>query len=390
MLKIDKAKAQLILDQPFFASMLYSMPFIQDNGQPTMATDGYSIRYNSEFVETLQVPEIVFVLAHEIMHCVMQHLGRRGSYDAKRWNVAADYVVNDILAADRVGTMPKGALHDSGLVARAKGTAEGVYGLLPSNPPEPDFGGDLSPEGKEGKSPQDGQGKPSDGQGDQEGQGQGDAASKAERAAKQKIDIINASRAAKACGKLSAGMERLVGEATKSKVDWREVMRRFFSERAKTDWSYARPKRRSFGDDSVILPSLAGERMGTVAIAIDCSGSIDDAMLAHFGAELKGILGDINPSKIEIIYFESKVCGAATFDNAEDVTLKAPGTGGTAFSPIWEYIEAKSLAPVACVVLTDLECYDYGQEPSYPVLWASTDPRNKAKFGETVSIERGK
>lgn len=366
MLKINKAKAQLILDQPFFASMLYSMPFTEDNSQPTMATDGFSIRYNSDFVESLSVSEIVFVLAHEIMHCVMQHMGRRKSYDPMKWNVAADYVVNDILKADRIGVMPKGALHDSALVAKGQGTTEGVYALLPQNPPKPDFGGDLQ-----------GDGKPDQGK---------DAAQQSEREAKQKIDIINAQRAAMACGKLSSGMQRLISEAVRSKVDWKEVLRRFMSERTKTDWSYAKPKRRWLGED-LILPSLSGERMGTVVLAIDCSGSIDDAMLSYFGAEVRSILAASNPAKIEVIYFDSRICGEATFENAEELRLEAHGGGGTAFSPIFEHIAAKDMQPAACIVLTDLCCSDFGSDPGYPVLWAST-MRGQAPFGEIVSIEQ--
>ena len=104
--KIDtlvKAKAALILDQPFFASILLSMPMIEDTNILTMATNGDEIRYNPKFLDTLGLPETVFVLAHETMHCVFQHMTRRGTRDHNKWNIAGDYVINDLLAQERVG-----------------------------------------------------------------------------------------------------------------------------------------------------------------------------------------------------------------------------------------------------------------------------------------------
>jgi len=63
--------------------------------------------------------------------------------------------------------------------------------------------------------------------------------------------------------------------------------------------------------------------------------------------------------------------------------IKPHGGGGTAFSPVFEYIEEHGIEPIAIVFLTDLCCDDFGNEPNCPVLWVSTD-EGTAPFGEVV------
>lgn len=57
--------------------------------------------------------ETRFVLAHEILHVALRHMGRRQGRDAYLWNVACDYVINDWLIQMQVGSPPAlGLLHD--------------------------------------------------------------------------------------------------------------------------------------------------------------------------------------------------------------------------------------------------------------------------------------
>lgn len=363
---ITKAKASLILDQPFFASLLLSMPMVEDASVKTMATDGETLWYNPEFASGLSLSETVFVLAHETMHCVFQHMCRRGTRNHNKWNIAADYVINEILITDAVGTMPKGGLHNPALVKQGNGTSEGVYALLPDSDESKgagDDGGAMDAMKDAGT----------------------DEASNAAKQAEMKVRVIQAANAAKMCGKLSAGLARIVKDVTRNKVDWKSVLRRFLSERAKVDLSYAKPKRRFMADD-INLPSLVGEKMGAIAIAVDCSGSVGDAELQAFSAEIKAIIEDISPSIAHVIYFDSEVVRANSFDSDSEFKIEAVGGGGTAFSPIFRYVDAQNISPIAMVILTDLQCSDFGESPSYPVLWASTD-RNDAPFGEVLKIK---
>ena len=364
---IAKAKTYLILEQPFFASLLLGLRMAEDNSVPTMATNGLEIRYNADFVSKLSHDELVFVLAHEVLHCVFQHMTRRGERNANKWNIAADYVINDLLVQDRIGKMPSIGLLDAKLVKQGGGTTEGVYALLPEEAEQKgagEAGGAMDEVLDAGP----------------------DAAAIAEAEADIRVKVIQARTAAKNCGKLSAGIDRLVSEVTKPKVDWRDLLRRFLSAKAKTDLSFAKPKRRWLAED-ICLPSLTGEKLGRIAVAVDCSGSIDERQLAEFSAEINAIIEDTTPEAVEVIYFDSEVLRKDTFETQEPITLKPIGGGGTAFGPIFESITESYEPPVAVVVLTDLYGYDFGTAPDCPVLWVSTVPNQTAPFGEVITMK---
>src|SRR6201997_2016680 len=125
-LRIQKARTSLILDHPFFGSLLFRLKGCECRSIQTMATDGVSLFYNPDFVETLNAAELAGVLAHEVMHPALQHHMRRRDRDRKRWNVACDYAINPLLL-DAGLTLPKDVLIDH----RFRGmSAERIYNLI--------------------------------------------------------------------------------------------------------------------------------------------------------------------------------------------------------------------------------------------------------------------
>jgi predicted metal-dependent peptidase len=363
---LTKAKAQLILDQPFFASLVLGMPMLPNKSIPTLATDGDQILYNPDFMASLTLSETVWALAHETLHCVFMHMYRRGSKNHNKYNIAGDYIINDLLEKERIGTRIKDTLYDPNLVQQGGNTTEGVYNLLPdsdNNKGVGDKGGAF----------------------DQVQDGAQDQATQSQKEAEMKVKIVQAANAAKMAGKLSAGLERFVKQFTRSKTDWRAVLRRFLTERAKTDLSYARPKRRFLAED-IYLPSLTGEKFGEIVIAVDCSGSVGETELKAFSGEIRAICEDVCPNKVNVMYFDTEILRHDTYSEGQEVDIKPIGGGGTAFSPIFKSVFEKQILPAACVVLTDLECSDFGNCPEYPVLWASTHS-DKAPFGEVMMIK---
>ena len=108
---ISIARSTLLLDQPFFGVLslrleLEEMPFI-----PTCAVDGKKFYFNPTFVESLKDSELIGVVAHEIMHCAVGHIFRKGDRDHERWNIADDHAINLILQKNGF-TLPDGALID--------------------------------------------------------------------------------------------------------------------------------------------------------------------------------------------------------------------------------------------------------------------------------------
>jgi|LauGreDrversion4_2_1035121.scaffolds.fasta_scaffold01037_23 hypothetical protein len=84
---------------PFFAGLLSRLVIRENNTRKTMSTDGYSIHYNSEFVLKHTEPEIIWVVAHEVMHNALLHFSRcpKDNAGAKLWNIAADYALNQMI-----------------------------------------------------------------------------------------------------------------------------------------------------------------------------------------------------------------------------------------------------------------------------------------------------
>jgi predicted metal-dependent peptidase len=90
-----------------------------------MATDGVSLYFNPEFVDTLNSATLAGVLAHEVMHPALQHHVRRCGRDPRRWNEACDYAINPLLL-DAGLSLPEGVLVDH----RFRGmSAEQIYNL---------------------------------------------------------------------------------------------------------------------------------------------------------------------------------------------------------------------------------------------------------------------
>lgn len=365
--RIAKAKTALILEHPFVGSVALNMPMKIDNNVPTAATDGKRVLFNEDFCKELDDEELKFLVAHECMHPMLEHNFRRGERDRYKWNQAADYVINKLLTDEGIGKMPKQGLLDENIYQAGGGTSDGIYNNLPDTPEDQQGNG--------------GQGQPLDSCED----GQGSPAEVAQQQAEWKVKVAQAAQSAKMMGKLSAGLERLVAEILTPKVDWRDVLQRFVVKCRSDQRSWARPNRR-FLSQGLYLPSISGETLGEIAFAVDCSGSIGQDEINQFASEIITVWQDQRPTKVHVIYFDSEVSHYDEFDRDNEPVIKPHGGGGTAFSPVFRYMEEHGINPVACVFLTDLCCDDFGDEPDYPVLWVSTHS-DKAPFGEVVMME---
>lgn len=355
--RLAKAKTSLVLEHPFIGSIALGLPYHIDQSIPTAATNGKCIKFNPDFVDKLNDEELKFLVAHECFHPMLEHCFRRGDRDHRKWNQAGDYVINKLLSDEKIGKMPTGGLLDDNIYNAGGQTSDGIYNILPDNPHGNDPLDDC----------QDDDGTP---------------AEKEQQRAEWKVKVAQAAQAAKMMGKLSAGIERLVGEMMQPKVNWKDVLRRF-AERAKNDSrTFARPNRR-FVQQGFYLPTISGEVMGEMLVAVDCSGSISPQIIAQFAAEISAIKTDSCPKKLHVVYFDSEVSHYESYLPDDALDIRPHGGGGTAFSPVFKYAMDHDINPVACVFLTDLCCNDFGTAPDYPVLWVSTDA-GTAPFGEVV------
>jgi predicted metal-dependent peptidase len=392
-LRIQKARTALLLDHPFFGSLLFRLKGRECRSIATMATDGVSLYYNPEFVDTLNPATLCGVLAHEVMHPGLHHHVRRSGRHPRRWNEACDYAINPILL-DADLHLPEGVLVDHRF---REMSAEQIYNQLQTEA-EKDPGGPDDTQETAG----DGTASPYASPGDsgelsapvtEGGIGQvldasvaGDEAPTVEEQIREwSVAVNQAVTLAKQAGKVPAGLQRTLDGAAEAAVDWRELLRRAWSETTPADYSWMRPNRRHIWS-GVYLPGVVREGVGEVAIAVDCSGSVSERQLGLFEAEIQSILEGQRPQRVHVLYFDAEVQRADTYECGQAIALEPVGGGGTEFGPCFEWLEEKGIQPKTLVFLTDLYGSFPERIPPYPVLWASTGGR-RAPFGSVIPMQ---
>jgi predicted metal-dependent peptidase len=370
--KIQKARAALITSQPFFGSLALRLLLAERADIPTCAVDGVTMFYNADFVEKLTMPELTGVVAHETLHCALDHIGRIKGRDHDQFNIACDYAVNPIIR-DSGLTLPKSALIDS---RYSDMSADQIYNLLPAKAPKDAAGGTgagagSDPGGCGGMLPAPADMTP---------------AEVKKLAQDWKVATIQAANTARAAGKMPGSIARLVDEIKQPEIDWRDVLRGFVTSTIPTNYSWTPPNRR-FIASGLYLPKMKPDRIGEIAIMIDTSGSINQTALAMFNAELNAILEDCMPDRTHVIYCDTRVNKAEEHD-AQDypVKLSAQGGGGTSFAPPFAHLEQNGIAPTLAIYMTDLESSDFAPEPDFPVLWLCTAKNGRAPWGEVVTM----
>jgi predicted metal-dependent peptidase len=362
---LTRARTALLLDHFFFGRLALYLKLVEDDTIPTLAVDGKHISYNPEFVLTLSHALMMSAICHEIGHCIFNHIFRRGGRSPKVWNIAGDYVINEMLEKAKF-QMGNGWLRNSAYDGMS---AEHVYDLLMQE------NGGSGPDG--GVMGEDG--------GLCEIRDSGTSQAEMEESAMEwKIAVTQAADGAKKHGKLPAGFERFVEEITTPKVPWREVLARFITQISKNDYVWTRPNRR-YISRGIFLPSLYSECMGRIDVVIDTSGSIDQPTLNAFGAEIQAIVNAVRPECTRVIYCDARINHIDEFSPNDTLEFKAHGGGGTDFRPPFQLIETEDEKPACLVYLTDM----YGSfpaEPDFPTLWCATTNR-VGPFGETVQIE---
>ena len=394
-LRIQKARTSLILDHPFFGSLLFRLKGRECRSIPTMATDGVSLFYNPDFVETLNAATLAGTLAHEVMHPALHHHVRRAGRDPKRWNVACDFAINPLLV-DAGLSLPDGVLIDD----RFRGkSAEQIYNLLDSESETGQDSGkedeDDEPSGEESKDETSGRGnfeEPSApvteggiGQVLDAPQPDEETPTIEEQAREWDVAVNQATTVARQAGKVPAGLNRTLEGAAEATVDWREMLRRLWSDTIPADYTWIRPNRRQVWA-GLYLPGVIREGVGEIAIAVDCSGSVNARQLRLFEAEVRSILDGARPERVHVLYFDSEVQKAETYEAGQPVHLNPVGGGGTEFGPCFDWLDERGIQPVTLVFLTDLYGSFPPSAPAYPVLWASTGSR-KAPFGAVIPMQ---
>jgi predicted metal-dependent peptidase len=359
--KLVTARIGLLLRAPFFGNLATRMTLINaDAWCPTAATDGRKFYYNSEFVNNLPLKQLEFLVGHEVLHAVYDHMGRRGNRDPKLWNIADDYCVNWDLVEQRVGDKIPIALYDS----KYKGmSAEEVYDDLYENADKiniDELMKRLLDEHLDG----DGEDGDGDGEGDKPGNGRPKLSEEEKKAIRDEVkEAVLAAANAAGAGNIPGGVKRMIRDLCEPVMDWRELLQQQIESTVKSDFTWARPSRRGWHMDAVMPGMKPGEQIDVV-IGIDTSGSITDTDLKIFLSEIKGIMESYDEYRIHVVGWDTEVHNSEVFtsDNITNIEEFVPGGGGgTDPHCVWRWLEENQIEPKKLIMFTDY-CF-FGWSP---------------------------
>jgi predicted metal-dependent peptidase len=358
---LDKAKVSLVTQHPFFASILMKRQLIEDETIPTAAVDQRNQIYiNPTWFNTLSVEEVVFVLAHEIGHVIGQHATRRGARQPKKWNIAGDAWINDMLKAADIGTPIKGCVQMDGSKDE---TVDEIYNKLPDDPTGDGPGGtgdDIIERGSP-LTPEE--------------------ATRID--AETRVEIAQAAQAAKAQGKMPTALAKIIADLIDPGTPWHEILERYMTSYVRGDYSWSRPNRR-FADIAYLPSTGKVAEMGEVVIQVDVSGSISKTELAYYNGHMARIIEQCNPERVHVLYVDTGVCKHEVFEQGEEVALEFYSGGGTDMEAGFEFLAKEGIEPEVFVCLTDgYTNFNVDKAPNYPVLWCISSDIN-APYGENI------
>ncbi len=400
--RLRVATMSLLMRHEFFGIIALKLGRKITTEVPTAAVDGRTIFYNPGFVQALSAKELIFLVAHEVYHCVFSHFLRRGFRDPKLWNYAGDYVINYLLYRDKIGTTIKGTLFDEQFKDM---TSEQVYDIMMKEQDKWKGSGLVTLDVHFDVNDGTGDGT---GDGDKEGGNGGFTIDPADVQAIEDEIRATVVSAAKAAGNLPGEVRRLVDEFLTPKINWKELVYATVSSKQTYDTTFTRPHRRSWSnDDGLVFPGdLPDETDVRVIVSLDASGSYTHEQLKAALSEVYGLMQSYPSFKLHVFTFDTKVYNPQEFDEtqADDLRGYEPkGGGGTAFVPFFKHVEklvksSDEYENATLVVFTDMYVGDLDEVKAkysnlLDTVWivdGNPDGLKTIPFGKGTIYEHGK
>jgi predicted metal-dependent peptidase len=364
------ARIGLLLRHSFFGNLATRLKLINaDEWCSTAATDGLNFYYNSRFIKMLKPKEVEFLVGHEVLHVVYDHMGRRNTRDPQIWNIADDYAVNADLKRHKIGqfitTVP--CLYEQKYDGVA---AEEIYDDLMKNVKRinvEDLLDQLLDDHMDGED---------EGSGNEDSDGKSKRpklSSEEKERIRQEVKqaIINAAQGAEA-GSLPKGVERLIKNHVNPVMPWRELLQINLTSAIRTDYSWMRPSRRSWHMDAIMPGMTPGEEID-VTVALDMSGSISNKQAQAFLSEISGMMNSFDGYKVHVFCFDTDTYNPVdyTSENMDTIEEYEPaGGGGTDFDCIFRYLKENAIEPKRLIVFTDgYPCGSWGDKDYCDTTW---------------------
>lgn len=376
---LNRHVARYLKEEPFYAALSRHIEKYPSNAIPTAGvcinphTGTFEMLYNPEFVEKLTDAEVMLLLKHEFMHLILDHVtGRMPDKSQMRmWNHATDLAINSEIFPKEVTESIKN-MYDMCLLPGK----EGPYQHLPTHQSADFYFDEIKKMVEEQKKNGGGQGE-GEGEGDgqsgggqpQQGDGNGSGFDSHEgwgedgknpipqevrELAKERLrqamsEAANEANRTGSWGSVSAEMRKDIMKRISSKIDWKKVLRYFIKTSQKADkQNSVRKINRRF---PYLHPGRKTNRTAKIAISIDQSGSVSDAMLVAFFAELDNLA---ELAEFTVIPFDDAVAEEKVYVWKRGKKQKAERVlcGGTNFDSPTNFVNERNFD--GHILLTDM------------------------------------
>jgi predicted metal-dependent peptidase len=360
---------------------------------PTACTDGKNVSYGKDFCATLSEPELRFLILHEAFHKMAQHLRlykQLHLLDGRRANAACDYWINGELIKQNAGSsflkMIDGGLYNPKYYGM---TVVQIFKDLEDKGNDGSSGG-QSTDKKDEQGNTITEGYPKNGDAMDEHDWSGGKLSEEERKTIEKDIEIAIRQGRQLAGKMSGNSPRMIDDLLAGRVDWRtelaEFIKNVMAGRDETSWS--KMNRRMFHIGN--FPGSVSTTCGRLVVAPDMSGSIWGPILSQFMGEIKKLCQELKPSGVDILWWDTEVCGVQSFEPDQydnlDHLMKPVGGGGTSPQCVADWLVLNKTNNYECVVMLSDGYVDSFPVFEIPTLWAMTTDI-VASSGRTIKLD---
>lgn len=374
------------------------------DGCSIACTDGKNIVVNPDEFFKFSLPERVYITAHEIIHNVFgdvellhrcnrsgnvpMHDGTNIPFSNAEMQKAMDARINALIEESEIGKRPSVGHFDPKVTSASSVLDIYKQYFLEAHPDGklPGGSGDGSnPGGFDSLLPP----------GSSMGQNPNSAgAQRNQQQWQQEIMTAQTLEQVRSHGKMAAGLKRLFKEILQPEVPWVDHIQTIIN-RATGDGGYDWTKPNPwFAALDIYQPSETGHGAGWIVMWGDTSGSRSDAEVASNMAELAGIMEEVNPQRLTVIWCDAEINYVDEITDPIDLDkIRARGTGGgggTDLDPVMGWIRNNGEGePDLFIGFTDGYVGFPEHEPKFPVIWASSTDV-KYPWGQVVRVNKKK
>lgn len=425
--RVGLALRRITVPFPYLAGLAAAARVQLDARVPTMGVfaSGRMVA-NADFVAKLNDADLNFVVAHELLHLALRtHQRARGS-DLMQFNVAHDYIINDVLRHELgITRIPAGGLDMPGARLRS---AEAILLELRRDARAQAAGGAKVRVWQLGAGSRKGSGGQGSGESGPDGAASGhtpgepgendtgddigdvladalerewfDADAQAQRTQQRELEQTarRGMAVARARGRLPAALaaqmglspghdSRLVDAARGAyRVPAQIPLQRWIESVCMGPRTFERPARRAAGSAGIVLPGRRRESQ-MLTVVLDTSGSMSDEMPRALGA-VGDVCESLGVAQIRLVQCDAIVTADETLEPQQLARKQIDGYGGSDLSPALRYLACDPEVH-AVVVITDGDIQHPDEALPFELLWLlppQSQPAFRPRQGRVIHL----